>query len=38
MFKNIPIFKVTATVGGALLTSQAAWLNAVHVASSEGWV
>ena len=37
MKHNTPIWKIAATTGGALLTGSATWLNAVHVASSEGW-
>ncbi len=33
----IPLWKATATVGGAALTGTAVWLNAEHVAASEGW-
>ncbi len=32
-----PLWKATATVGGAALTGTAVWLNAEHVAASEGW-
>jgi hypothetical protein len=32
-----PIWKVAATVGGVALTGAATWLNAQHVAASEGW-
>lgn len=34
---TIPFFKIAATVGGTALTVNAVWLNAVHVASAEGW-
>jgi hypothetical protein len=33
----IPIWKIAATAGGAALTGAAVWLNAEHVAASEGW-
>jgi hypothetical protein len=32
----IPLWKVGATAGGAALTATAVWLNAEHVAASEG--
>jgi hypothetical protein len=34
---RIPFWKIAATVGGAGLTASAVWLNAEHVAVSEGW-
>lgn len=34
---RLPIFKISATVGGAALTAAATWLNAEHVAHAEGW-
>jgi hypothetical protein len=34
---NIPVSKIIATIGGSALTGAAVWLNAEHVASSEGW-
>jgi hypothetical protein len=34
----IPFWKAAATTGGAALTGTAVWLNAEHVAASEGWV
>jgi hypothetical protein len=34
----IPFWKAAATTGGAALTSTAVWLNAEHVAASEGWI
>lgn len=36
--ERIPLWKVTATVGGGALTGTAVWLNAEHVAASEGWL
>jgi hypothetical protein len=33
----IPFWKASATAGGAALTGTAVWLNAEHVAVSEGW-
>jgi hypothetical protein len=33
----IPLWKVGATAGGAALTGTAVWLNAEHIAASEGW-
>jgi hypothetical protein len=33
----IPLWKVGATAGGVALTGTAVWLNAEHVAASEGW-
>ncbi len=33
----IPFWKASATVGGGALTGTAVWLNAEHVAASEGW-
>jgi hypothetical protein len=35
--QRIPFWKASATVGGAALTGTAVWLNAEHVANSEGW-
>lgn len=35
--ESIPLWKAAATVGGAALTGTAVWLNAEHVAASEGW-
>jgi hypothetical protein len=35
--KCIPISKIAATIGGAGLAASAVWLNAEHVAESEGW-
>lgn len=37
MSKDIPHWKIAATVGGAALTLNAVWLNAVHIAHAEGW-
>ena len=37
MSKDILHWKIAATVGGAALTMNAVWLNAVHVAHAEGW-
>ena len=37
MRKDIPHWKIAATVGGAALTLNAVWLNAVHIAHAEGW-
>jgi hypothetical protein len=34
----IPFWKAAATTGGATLTGTAVWLNAEHVAASEGWI
>jgi hypothetical protein len=34
----IPFWKAAATTGGAALTGTAVWLNAEHVAASEGWI
>jgi hypothetical protein len=34
---TIPYSKIAATIGGAGLTASAVWLNAEHVAASEGW-
>jgi hypothetical protein len=34
----IPFWKASATVGGGALTGTAVWLNAEHVAASEGWL
>jgi hypothetical protein len=34
---HLPVFKISATVGGAALTAAATWLNAEHVAHAEGW-
>lgn len=34
---TIPSWKIAATAGGAALTVNAVWLNACHVANSEGW-
>ena len=33
----IPFWKIAATAGGLALTGSAVWLNAEHVAASEGW-
>jgi hypothetical protein len=33
----IPLLKVGATAGGSALTGTAVWLNAEHIAASEGW-
>jgi hypothetical protein len=33
----IPFWKASATVGGGALAGTAVWLNAEHVAASEGW-
>jgi hypothetical protein len=35
--RNIPVSKIIATVGGTGLTGTAVWLNAEHVAATEGW-
>ena len=35
--QTIQFWKIAATTGGAGLTASAVWLNAEHVASSEGW-
>ena len=35
--QTIQFWKIAATIGGAGLTASAVWLNAEHVASSEGW-
>lgn len=35
--ETIPLWKVGATAGGAALTGTAVWLNAEHIAASEGW-
>ena len=37
MSEDIPHWKIAATVGGAALTANAVWLNAVHIAHAEGW-
>ena len=37
MNEDIPHWKIAATVGGAALTMNAVWLNAVHIAHAEGW-
>jgi hypothetical protein len=34
----IPFWKVAATTGGTALTGTAVWLNAEHIAASEGWL
>ncbi len=34
----IPFWKAAATGGGAALTGTAVWLNAEHVAATEGWL
>jgi hypothetical protein len=35
--RTIPFWKIAATAGGVGLTASAVWLNAEHVAASEGW-
>jgi hypothetical protein len=35
--KNLPFAKIAATIGGAGLAASAVWLNAEHVAATEGW-
>jgi hypothetical protein len=35
--QNIPFSKAVATAGGSALTGAAVWLNAEHIAASEGW-
>lgn len=37
MIKDIPFWKVAATIGGTALTANAVWLNACHIAHNEGW-
>lgn len=34
---SIPFWKIIATLGGSGLTASAVWLNAEHVAASDGW-
>jgi hypothetical protein len=35
--RNILLWKIVATTGGAGLTASAVWLNAEHIAAAEGW-
>jgi hypothetical protein len=37
MKATIPLWKVAATAGGTALTGAAVWLNATHIAHTEGW-
>ena len=37
MTQTTPVWKIAATVGGSALTGAAVWLNATHIAHTEGW-
>jgi hypothetical protein len=37
MTQHTPLWKIAATAGGTALTGAAVWLNATHIAHSEGW-
>ena len=37
MPQTTPVWKIAATVGGTALTGAAVWLNATHIAHTEGW-
>ena len=37
MTQTTPIWKIAATAGGSALTGAAVWLNATHIAHTEGW-
>jgi hypothetical protein len=37
MTQTTPVWKIAATVGGTALTGAAVWLNATHIAHTEGW-
>jgi hypothetical protein len=37
MTQTTPVWKIAATVGGCALTGAAVWLNATHIAHTEGW-
>ena len=37
MTQTTPVWKIAATLGGSALTGVAVWLNATHIAHTEGW-
>jgi hypothetical protein len=37
MTQTTPVWKIAATVGGGALAGAAVWLNATHIAHTEGW-
>lgn len=37
MAQTTPVWKIAATAGGSALTGAAVWLNATHIAHTEGW-
>ena len=37
MTQTTPVWKIAATAGGTALTGAAVWLNATHIAHTEGW-
>jgi hypothetical protein len=37
MTQTTPVWKIAATSGGTALTGAAVWLNATHIAHTEGW-
>jgi hypothetical protein len=37
MTQTTPFWKIAATAGGTALTGAAVWLNATHIAHTEGW-